>query len=174
MFDKKKKQNLKGFGLIEMILVMFIISFAFSSIYGVLSKVFEHEKDNRYSLIAANLAQEGVEIVRNKRDENLLKENPMNESLDEEECFPHWNGLEAECDSSKKEDVILDSDGIYRNCNASGCNSSDESTPFTRKCDISGDDEKLTVECIVEWKSPSLQIFKKIEIKSLLTNWQEN
>ena len=169
---KDKNQKIKGFSLIEMILIMFIISFAFTGIYNVLGKVFQHEKDNRYSLIAANLAQEGVEIIRNRRDENLLDGLAMNSFLNNGNCYPYWNGTVASCDGNRRSEVQLDASEIYRNCPNGGCTATE--TPFIRVCNISGNDEEMVVKCRVEWKSPILKTDRHIEIRSLLTNWQEN
>lgn len=169
---ENKNQKVKGFSLIEMILIMFIISFAFTGIYNILGKVFQHEKDSRYNLIAANLAQEGVEIVRNRRDENLLAGLLMNSALSNGDCYPYWGGVVANCDASRGADVQLDGSEIYRNCPSGGCTGTQ--TPFTRVCNISGDSKAMVVKCKVEWESPSLKTNKQIEIRSLLTNWQEN
>lgn len=173
---KVKFQKSKGFSLVEIILVMFIIAFSFIGIYKVLSKTSQHEKEGRYSLIASNLAQEGIEIVRNKRDENALNDKEINDGLNNETCYPYWGGEGAECDSdAKKAEVGLDGD-VYRNCDSEDCDENWKETPFTRKCTISGDTPTkwFTAECEVKWKSPSLGIDKNITVKSLLTDWQEN
>jgi type II secretory pathway pseudopilin PulG len=178
MFFKRNQKinNQSGFTLIEVVLIMFLISFSFVGIYRVLSNISQHEKDNRYNLIAANLAQEGVEIVRNKRDENVLNKLIINKGLPEGNCVPHWEGEDAECDSNKEKEVRLDGNNVYRNCDSTNCGSGSDwkETPFERECTVSGDAEELTVKCRVEWESPSLKKNKKIEIESLLTDWQGN
>lgn len=171
--DKKHKNiKTKGFSLLEVILVMFIVSMTFTGIYVVLSKNSQHEKDNRYSLIAANLAQEGIEIIRNKRDENLLAGDPMNDSLANGTCYPHWDGSTPSCNGNRGVEVELDSNDIYRNCSSGGCTGN--GTIFERTCEIDGDSVEMLVSCEVEWESPSLDITKNIEIRSYLSNWQEN
>ncbi len=174
-FRTNEKNNLiQGFTLIEIVLVMFLVSFVFIGIYSILAKTAQHEKDNRYVIIASNLAQEGVEIIRNKRDENLLEELDMNENLSGGTCQPYWDGTTAYCDNTKSPKIGLDGNGIYRN---------DDSLPLTifeRSCEIStvnppGDPaEVLLAECTVVWESPSLGISKEVSVESLLTNWQEN
>jgi Tfp pilus assembly protein PilV len=171
---KHKNKISKGFTLMEVVLIMFIIAFVFTGVYNILARVFQHEKDSRYNLIAANLAQEGIEIVRNRRDENLLAEKFMKDGFFTGDCFPYWYGSKAKCDLNGDSEIRLDSDDIYRNCDSFGCKSSDEETPFTRVCNISGNNQKMTVVCTVKWKSPSLQKNKEVKIRSLLTNWQEN
>ncbi len=170
-----KKNNLaQGFTLIEIVLVMFLVSFVFTGIYTLLTKTAQNEKDNRYTVIASNLAQEGVEIVRNKRDENLLKENPINDGLLTGVCQPYWDGATAHCDNTKSSKIGLDGADIYRN---------DDTLPLTvfkRSCEISMEDlpgylnKVLLAKCTVTWKSPSLGTNKKVEVESYLTDWQEN
>lgn len=65
-----KKQN--GFSILEIIIVIFIITMG---LVGVLSLAVQNIKAsnfNKNELIASTLAQEGLEMVRNRRDENWL------------------------------------------------------------------------------------------------------
>ncbi len=175
--EKNKKFNYSsGFTLIEIILVMFLVSFVFTGIYSLLAKISHHEKDNRYVIIASNLAQEGVEIIRNRRDENLLEELDMNDGLSVGVCQPYWDGSDgtgtAHCNGSKSVNVGLDANGIYGNGEAS-------STIFKRSCDISASgglpvEELLEIECTVSWKSPSLKVDKEVSVTGILTDWQKN
>ncbi len=149
-----------------------MVAFTFTGIYMTLSKVSRHEKDNRYSVIAANLAQEGIEIIRNRRDENLLNEDNMNDDLEEGSCYPYWEGETAHCDGGREDEMELDSNGIYRNCESS-CGS--EEVIFERECYINtSEDNLIEATCTVEWISPSLEEEKSITLESYLTNWQEN
>ncbi|MCK5081235.1 MAG: prepilin-type N-terminal cleavage/methylation domain-containing protein [Candidatus Moranbacteria bacterium] len=169
--DKKVTQDSSGFTLLEILLVMFVVAFTFTGIYVILAKTAQHEKDNRYALIAANLAQEGVEIIRNRRDENLLNVIDMNVDLSSGICYPYWSGSQANCDNSREVEVEIDGGGVYRNCNG-GCGTG--VTIFERYCDINSGAVDMTVRCTVEWQSPSLGTARSIETESFLTNWQEN
>lgn len=67
-----KLKATKGFSLIELIVCLFIINFG---MLGVLSLVLQNikvENTNKNALIAAQLTQEGIELVRNTRDNNWL------------------------------------------------------------------------------------------------------
>lgn len=165
----------KGFTLLEVVLIMFIVVLTFTGIYSILAKISQHEKDNRYGLIAANLAQEGVEMVRNRRDENIFNGLDINDGLSSGICYPYWDGLEAKCDNGKGREIEIVSD-VYRNCNPGGCGANP--TIFERSCEIDvpnpPNDPTRTIEvsCKVEWKSPSLESNKEVEMSSILTNWQ--
>lgn len=169
MSNKFNNQK-KGFTLLETVLVMFIVAVSFTGIYVVMAKNSEHEKDNRYSLIAANLAQEGVEIIRNKRDENLLAEISLNSGLVTGSCRPYWNGSSPVCDNNRVIEIELDSNNIYRNCSNASCPQTKPA--FSRNCQINSNSTQIVATCTVTWQSPSLGVDKEVEIEAYLTNWQ--
>jgi hypothetical protein len=175
-FDFKNRGFKKGFSIIELTLIMFIVSFAFTGIYVILAKISQHEKDGRYNLIAANLAQEGVEIIRNKRDNGALAGQSMDGSIpNESKCYPY---LEAssdapKCDDTDKSEIIGLNGEEYEHCSGGGCGVLEE-TVFSRECSISGDNNQKQVSCTVSWESPTLEINKDITLESVLTDWQTN
>lgn len=173
MNNKKYK---KGFSLIELVLVMFIISFSFIGIYRVLARVSYHEKDNRYNIIAANLAQEGIEIIRNKRDNGILNGDDLDTALpDDSACYPYIDSSnDPQCEASNRIKEIGIKNNIYENCESSGCEPDFEETPFERECSISGDNTLKNVECTVIWESPTLKTNKEIKLEGVLTNWQSD
>jgi len=72
MHIKYTIENKKAFSLLEIIIAMFIISMG---VIGVMSLIVSNINLGLFSknkLIAMNLAQEGIELVRNIRDENWL------------------------------------------------------------------------------------------------------
>lgn len=173
------KNNKKGFSLIEIVLIMFIISFSFVGVYRILARVSNGEKDSRYNLIAANLAQEGIEIIRNKRDNGFLAGSDLDSSIpDISDCVPYLdsdNNNEPQCDLSRSKIIGSDSDnGVYENCPSGGCGASLETTIFERECSISGDNDLKDVSCVVRWESPTLRIEKEILLENTLTDWQRN
>jgi hypothetical protein len=175
-FDFKNRGFKKGFSIIELTLIMFIVSFAFTGIYVILAKISQHEKDGRYNLIAANLAQEGVEIIRNMRDNGALAGQSMDVSIpNESECYPYLDASDdPQCDDTDKSEKIgLDGSEEYEHCSDGGCSALEE-TVFSRKCSIEGNNSQKEIECNVSWKSPTLEIEKDITLESVLTDWQTN
>ena len=61
-----------GFTLMEIVVVLGITTAAFSSIGALALQNLQVQKQNEYFITAAMLAQEGLELVRNKRDRNWL------------------------------------------------------------------------------------------------------
>lgn len=65
-------KNKKGFSIGEVLLSAFILAFTLVVLIGVLSASLRDSIDSRDSIIASALAQEGVELVRNLRDNNWI------------------------------------------------------------------------------------------------------
>lgn len=68
---KIKNKNYAGFSLIEALIATVIVAFMSITFFTILARTFNNEKYQKEYVIAANLAQEGIEIVRNIRDNNL-------------------------------------------------------------------------------------------------------
>ena len=67
-----KAQN-RGFTLIELVIAIFILVVAIVGVYNSFSTIVVLTTGASSRLTAAYLAQEGIEIVRNMRDNNWLK-----------------------------------------------------------------------------------------------------
>jgi type II secretory pathway pseudopilin PulG len=61
-----------GFGLLEVIIALSIFSMGMFSAMAALSLALRSATTSQYNLVAAALAQEGIEYIRNKRDTNWL------------------------------------------------------------------------------------------------------
>lgn len=68
----KARQQVKAFTLIEIMVVVSIVTIAFVSIVGLVQKAIMLYYNNKNVLIANNLAQEGLELVRFVRDDNWM------------------------------------------------------------------------------------------------------
>jgi prepilin-type N-terminal cleavage/methylation domain-containing protein len=72
MWNKNLKLN-SGFTLLEVIIAIFVISVGVGGVAAVVPRLLSASTVNQNRLIAAYLAQEGIEIVRNVRDTNWLE-----------------------------------------------------------------------------------------------------
>jgi prepilin-type N-terminal cleavage/methylation domain-containing protein len=179
-FEAKKNNPEKkaGFTLLEILLVVALTATVFVAVFTLFSKTIKSDTENAMEVVAANLAQEGVEIIRNKRDENLLEDGiSMNSGLSIGNCYPYIDSSgDAQCDdSSRSQNVGKDSD-ILKNC----IGSCSESTPYRRTCNISSVggsiplSEQMRVTCTVEWDSmAALGQTREVKVESYLSNWQE-
>jgi type II secretory pathway pseudopilin PulG len=67
---KLKSKNAKGFTMIEAVFGIFIVGIISVSFFVVMSKMLKVQNSTRDQIIATNLAQEGIELARNLRDNN--------------------------------------------------------------------------------------------------------
>ncbi|MFO7807340.1 MAG: prepilin-type N-terminal cleavage/methylation domain-containing protein [Candidatus Moraniibacteriota bacterium] len=170
--EKKNNQKEAGFTLIEIILVMFMVSVVFVAIYSLFSKNIKEYRESNMEVVASNLAQEGVEIVRNARDNNWLAGGSMTDGLSSGSCIPSISssGIPS-CGSGSDTIKIVDDSGvnIYQN------GGSGTETEFRRECGLNPfNDEEIEVTCTVEWDSfvnPDLD--REVKATGYLTNWQE-
>ncbi|MEI7426206.1 MAG: hypothetical protein WCK16_04780 [Candidatus Moraniibacteriota bacterium] len=71
--NKQLKKNQAGFMMIEAVFSIFIVGTILITFMAVMGSVYRTEFAKRDLIIASNLAQEGIEIVRNRRDDNWKK-----------------------------------------------------------------------------------------------------
>lgn len=69
-FPKKIIKNEKGFGIMEVLVSVAIISFSFVGIMSLFAFNLRVEQMNRNKIIGSYLAQEAIEVIRQKRDNN--------------------------------------------------------------------------------------------------------
>jgi prepilin-type N-terminal cleavage/methylation domain-containing protein len=192
-----KKNTLSGgYTLIEVVITLTITSVAFISIYALFAKSMQADAESRYEIIGAALAQEGIEIIKNKREKNEMDWAMWNRDDDGEDpvsSFEDLTGL-SDCNPELTWDPDYtfacgsDNDMQYNKNSSSkkyeaGCIGSDCVGPiFTRSCTMTEidtdplfntDADSLRVVCEVKWKSLLLgggERSAKTEI--VLTDWQ--
>ena len=158
--------NRKGFTLVEVIVAIGIISMvSVGATYGIslsLTSAFLVKND----LIAANLAQEGLEIVRGIRDRDWHLGNSFGASLPNGNYLIDWNSqsLSGFSDTFLK----IDSNGVYNY-------SSGQDTIFKRKVIIEDSAQNpASVEKVakveVSWNEKSG--LKTIQAELRLFNWR--
>jgi len=162
------KMTKRGFTIIEAIVAIFVIT---TGIVGVLTLVTQTISSATYSsdkLIAAYLAQEGIEIIRNIRDTNWL--DPAN---------PPWNnGLGVGGYQADYNDLSLSAyTGIPLNLENPPSNmygyGLGTPTKFTRKITISDGPvsvNSLNIKVEVSWEEKGKPY--KVEAQENLYNWK--
>jgi len=187
----KLKQKLKkesGFTLLEVIVAIFILTVGVGGSFVLIQQTLSASLMAQSRLIAAYLAQEGIEVVRNIRDNNWLEQR---ESL-QVPPLPLWNdGLDGCqfpncCEADYETDTPLSypslstftecnfDDLSYLNIDSKGFYgySGDTQTRFKRKIFIEWiDDSKIKISVVVEWKERNKA--HQIEVVEHITNWYE-
>jgi len=137
MFKRKIQNSEYGFTIMEVLAVIFIISVALVGSIGVVLQNVRLQERSKNSLIALGLAQEGMELTKNKRDNNFLQGRFWYEGfLDNSACVNcmastsfviHLDNsgssstIEIDNTVSQLQDArfYLDSDGFYTHVNTS-------------------------------------------------------
>lgn len=152
---KSTRKTQQGFTLIEVALVLVLVSGVFLALYGIFGKTIANDDESFHEVVASNLAQEGVEEIRNQRDNNFLNEVNFDEGI-----------------SSSENDICVDpTSNSYGICDGGNFL---KSTPYKRNCDIEEvlSDEAIAVSCVVKWTGIA-GIERKARAMAILTNWQK-
>lgn len=183
-----KKTDPSGYTLIEVLLVMVLVGGVFLGLYGLFVANMKSVTESRYEIIASNLAQEGVEIIRNIRDENIMRSAAAEEETDRPDiddgidspCFPDFDADSgASSCNGAGEEIKKSRDGEIAIYGYDG-----EDTAFTRRCEITdkqdgsaqdregGHTESFTVECTVTWKSFLIKgLDREVSAQAVMNNW---
>jgi len=109
------------------------LAFPLLTFVGVITKSIEHSTESRDTIIAAGLAQEGVELVKNVRDNNWAQKNEAFDRLNSDsECKINYDyDMNNPCDSGSAVNLYW-KDGFYTHDSTGG----GEATKFSRKITI--------------------------------------
>lgn len=95
-FEKRKK--ISGFSTPEVLLSCFILAIGLVTIVAVLSGSLRYSQDNRNVIVASELAQEGIELVRNIRDNNFASSTGFTIFSSNVHCRADWNDAVSSLD----------------------------------------------------------------------------
>lgn len=166
------KKEEKGFLLMEAVMAIFIIGASLIVFITVLSRTFQFEFRNRDYAAASGLAQEGVELVRNIRDNNWKEGDMAFDGSTGTFRFPDdgcwqmdYKNDRYSCSPNRY--LLLDGDYFYEY-------DSGNSTKFRREITISdGGDGKKNVESKVIWTPPGTANETNITVKDTLSSWAD-
>jgi len=156
--------NKKAFTLLEVIIVIYIFSMGILGLSTLVIKNIQLENMNKNGLIASQLAQEGLELVRNKRDSNWLTGADWDNGLIGDGTY----GIDVTNDiinfSSIDEAVLkINTEGVY--------NLSDGSdTKFKRLITASNNGDNINVSCLVQWSERGKDY--QYQADTLLYDWK--
>lgn len=152
----KNKENDKGFSIMEVIISVGIVSFAFVGIMSVFASNVRVEIANRDKITAAYLVQEGMEVIKQTRDNNWFAgdswdtdlSNNVNQTIvlnNPDSISQGWDIIQASASEELcRRNIYLSDNGTY--VQSGSCNSSLpaawKATKFKRIIGI----EKLTAE----------------------------
>lgn len=162
-----KKQT--GFSILEIVVAIFIITMGMVGVLSLITQNIQVQYINKNNLIASQLAQEGLELVRNKRDKNWLEGNdwtygitPGTYKVDYTGYIGVVSGVE-ETRLQQRNDA--EQEGYYW-YGENGAN-----TIFYRLITTSQDSvESLDVSCLMQWEDRG-QTYQYVT-DTVLYNWK--
>lgn len=154
-----KNQIKNGFTLLETMIAITVLMTGILSIVTMLIFNIKQTTNFKNRIIAYNLAQEGIEIVKNIRDTNWLNSLAWNFGLGDGDYQADYNdsALSAYDPNTK---LKLDATNGYQ-YDGSGVD-----TVFQRRIDIENDIDKLKIESEVIYRDQTIQL------ESWLYNWR--
>ena len=171
----KYRQNLPAFSLLEIIVVLMIISVGLLGVLNLMVSSSRAQNSNRETLIAYNLAQEALELVRNVRDTNWregaawnlnITGSPSGEKYKVD--FRHFQPVPI---NNIKEATLQMSSSSNQWFYIHDASSSD--SIFRRMITITADDassSSSTVSCLVEWNDRGDT--RRFELQTELYDWR--
>jgi prepilin-type N-terminal cleavage/methylation domain-containing protein len=142
----------KGFTLLELMITIMVISIGILGIFGLISNTMQSAEELKSRLVAAYLAQEGIELVRNSRDNNW-KEG--------KEWTDGWPSCSSGCRISY-DDPVIRANGATLNSNNGFYGNTGTGTQFTRTIYITGTGDYREVRAVVSWSSQEVQVIKRL------------
>jgi len=171
--NHKKNKPLTGFTVVELIITIAVLSIGIIGIYSAFTPFIALNSNASSKFLATYLGQEGLEIIRNLRDNNFISEVSWSSGL--LSCVngcqaDYKTGTSVETDDNKLKPY---NDNNFLKLNSDGFYSYDigTSTPYKRKIIITqplGTDT-MKVEVIVFWSYNETPY--TYEAESYLYNW---
>jgi prepilin-type N-terminal cleavage/methylation domain-containing protein len=175
----KKFKNQEGFTILESIIAILILSLSISGAFSAVQQSLSQSIISKDEVKAFYLAQEAVEIIRNKRDANqIIKINTGSGDWLDGIIGPSDCSLGGICKvDAKAADKI-------QSCSSSCENLKQDTLTFLYNYNPSGDDTNFNREIQIEsispneiavivritWTKGSL-ITRELKVKTLLFNW---
>ena len=179
-----KKQ---GFTLIETVFALLIISMGFLSVFSLVQDSIRATNSSINRLIAANLAQEGVEIIRNIRDsvyaegdewDTIVDDNHLNQY----ECLVTAKNCRVEANANYRNQLLDLNDGAFLKIdsitNQYNYSSGDDSI-FKRWINlnqgggicsqIATSTDCIKIDIIISWQERGND--QELEVEDYLYNW---
>ncbi len=157
----------KGFSLVEIVIILFIISMGMLGVLSLIIQNIQSQTYNKNNLIAYQLAQEGVELIRMVRDSNWRNSEFYTTGLSMGDVFMDFDDLEPSIYTGTPGDGLLrlGTDGFYRH------GGTDPSSGFSRRITLTlKNANTLQVDVQITWQERGRD--SNYDLQALLYNWK--
>jgi len=140
-------KNKFGFTMLELIITIFIFTVGILAAYYLVNLPMSYTSTSVSRLTASYLAQEGIEIVRNIRDTNLVKGQDWRSGMADNNCEADYLSTSLSCPASNQPLRLSSQPGSQYYNYISGT-----IAPFTRIITIGSNvDGSMSVSVTVSW-----------------------
>ncbi len=164
MYQLPAKSN-RGFTLVEAMVALVLVTVAMGPVFILATSAVNAASRIEHNLIASNLAQEGIEVIRNIRDTNWLNGVAFDNNLSAGTWRVQWDTVGGGLMSVGSDPVLKKDNGIYNY--STGTN-----TPFKRTISISKPNSgELILTASVTWVERG-NINRTVNAESHLLDWR--
>jgi Tfp pilus assembly protein PilV len=177
--SKKINKNPSGFSMMEIVIAVFLISTGLIVAVELISSGVASSMNSRDQLIATELAQEGLELVRNMRDNNWAKgDDSFTHIPADETCSIDYtqDASQMHCPNSLGTSKLY----LEDNTNLYTCSPSATDTKFHRNIINTASGSDMIITSLVSWdgsfpesESECTTINKCVYAQIKLTTWGE-
>lgn len=157
--ERKLLNNRKGFSLIEVMFACVVLTVGILAMISLMVSNISHSMGARDQIIASELAQEGIELVRNVRDNNFAADKKAFAADfandDKDNCRIDKDSTDvADCNNGQNRKKLFLENGYYVHSDGAG-----DETKFQRKILIvydtgrANDATSATISSMVSWGS---------------------
>lgn len=150
----------RGFTLIEIMVAISVMTVGIVGVYALVPTVIRINAVNTNRFIASQLAREGIELVRNVRDENWLGQLNWSEGLTAclDGCEMDYN--DSSLLSFQNRFLKIDNDGFYNY-------ETGTATIFKRKITIISQGDGLNIKVQISWAREG----SPLEVEENIYDW---
>ena len=164
---RKNKTDKKGFTLIEVITILLVVSLGMIGVLSLIVQNIQSQSLNKNTLIAYQLAQEGVELIRQVRDTNWREGNDWDDNLHDGKYYMDYTDtIPTHAYSQASGNLAQDSGGMYQS-NPSGTVSG---TTFSRIISLDKKEHGILVISSIYWTDHGRNYVYSLE--AMLYDWR--
>lgn len=169
MHSRKKHNSSKkaGFSLVEVLAVLFVVSMGLIGVLSLIVQSVQVRYINKNAMIAYQLAQEGVELMRHVRDTNWRQSEPWLFGMGTGQyCIDYENVIPIPTTGQGCR-LYIDQNGFYDHTQEA----EDTSTDFFRRMDVNAiATTSAQVISVISWKDHGQDYSYRLE--TMLYDWR--